>query len=152
MRSAVWVCTSLLRFTLKTGFERKKLVKSNHVKKKQRKHLTIQEKLQIIELKENGSTFAKIEKDKKMNESTVRTIYKEKEKIKLQCNYSNWKWNMFCIFNFADHCSVQTKSLEDNTIVSMRFPQQHRRELIWKLYKKSPKSIQNGGILKQYKL
>ena len=52
------------------------------VKKKQRNHLTIQEKLQIIELREKGSTFAKIAKVKKMNESTVRGIYKDREKIK----------------------------------------------------------------------
>ena len=52
------------------------------VKKKQRNHLTIQEKLQIIELREKGNTFAKIAKDKKMNESTVRGIYKDREKIK----------------------------------------------------------------------
>ena len=41
-----------------------------------------QEKLQIIELREKGNTFAKIAKDKKMNESTVRGIYKDREKIK----------------------------------------------------------------------
>ena len=40
-------------------------------KQQQRKHLTLQEKLQIIELREKGSTFAKIAKDKKMNESSI---------------------------------------------------------------------------------
>ena len=43
--------------------------------KKQRNHLTIQEKLEIIELRNNGASFAKIAREKGMNESSVRTIY-----------------------------------------------------------------------------
>ena len=38
-----------------------------------------------IELKEKGSTFAKIAKDKKMNESSIRTIYQNRDKIRDQC-------------------------------------------------------------------
>ena len=43
--------------------------------KQQRHHLTIQEKLEIIELRNNGASFAKIAREKGMNESSVRTIY-----------------------------------------------------------------------------
>ena len=53
-------------------------------KQQQRKHLTLQEKLEIIELREKGSTFAKISKDKKMNESSIRTIYQNRDKIRDQ--------------------------------------------------------------------
>ena len=44
--------------------------------KKQRKQLTIVEKLQIIEMKEvKGYGFAKIAREKKLHEASVRTIY-----------------------------------------------------------------------------
>ena len=52
-------------------------------KKNQRKHLTLAEKLEIIEKKEKqGLSFAKIGKEKNLNEASVRTIWKNRDKIK----------------------------------------------------------------------
>ena len=51
--------------------------------KKQRKQLTIVEKLQIIEMKEvKGYGFAKIAREKKLHEASVRTIYRNRDKIR----------------------------------------------------------------------
>lgn len=51
--------------------------------KKERKHLTLAEKLEIIDMKDKqGYTYAKIANEKKMNEASVRTIYKNRDKIK----------------------------------------------------------------------
>lgn len=48
--------------------------------KRKRQWLTVEDKLAIINQHENGTTFAKIARDKGMNESSVRKIVKEKEK------------------------------------------------------------------------
>ena len=58
----------------------KKVPSTSKKDKKQRNHLTIQEKLEIIELRNNGASFAKIARDKGMNESSIRTIYEKREK------------------------------------------------------------------------
>ena len=59
--------------------------KKDSAKKKERKHLTLREKLEIIEMKDvKKYSFAKIAHDKKMNESSVRTIYAKREAIKSQ--------------------------------------------------------------------
>ena len=48
------------------------------VQKKLRKHLTLKEKLEIIEMKGNGYSFAKIAREKKLSESSIRTIYEQR--------------------------------------------------------------------------
>ena len=58
----------------------KKVPSTSKKDKKQRNHLTIQEKLEIIELRNNGASFAKIAREKSMNESSIRTIYEKREK------------------------------------------------------------------------
>ena len=52
--------------------------------KKSRKWLSLKEKLDIIQMHEKGASFAKISKDKDINESSVRKIVKEKVKIREQ--------------------------------------------------------------------
>ena len=48
---------------------------------------TVTEKLEIIEMRENGASWIKIAQDKGMNEASVRTIYRKKEEIRSQGMY-----------------------------------------------------------------
>merc|ERR1719232_2492541 len=52
--------------------------------KKQKKYLPLTEKLEIIDLFENGMKFSQIAKDLGVPESSVRTICNRKEKYKSQ--------------------------------------------------------------------
>ena len=52
--------------------------------KKSRNCLPLDQRLEIVRLRENGLSFAKIARDKKMNESSIRTIWKNKDDIKRQ--------------------------------------------------------------------
>ena len=52
--------------------------------KKSRNCLPLDQRLEIVRLRENGSTFAQIARDKKMNESSIRTIWKNKDDIERQ--------------------------------------------------------------------
>ena len=52
--------------------------------KKSRTCLPLDQRLEIVRLRENGLSFAKIARDKKMNESSIRTIWKNKDDIKRQ--------------------------------------------------------------------
>ena len=52
--------------------------------KKSRICLPLDQSLEIVRLRENGLTFAQIARDKKMNESSIRTIWKNKDDIKRQ--------------------------------------------------------------------
>ena len=45
---------------------------------------TITQKLEIIEMRDNGASWIKIANDKGINESTVRGIYKKKDEIQAQ--------------------------------------------------------------------
>ena len=49
-----------------------------------RKRLTLEEKLEIIKLKEQGLSNVQIGRQKEMHESSVRKIIKDKDEIKLQ--------------------------------------------------------------------
>ena len=42
------------------------------------KWLSLEDKLEVISMRESGATFAKIASDKKMQESTIRGIFKRK--------------------------------------------------------------------------
>ena len=53
-------------------------------KKRSTKWLTLSEKLEVIAMRENGAKWAKIASDKKINESTVRSIFAKKDEIKSQ--------------------------------------------------------------------
>ena len=53
---------------------------STSPKKRKLKTLTISQKLEIIEMRENGASWVKIAQEKKINESTVRSIYAKKKK------------------------------------------------------------------------
>ena len=46
--------------------------------------LPLDQRLEIVRLRENGLTFAQIARDKKMNESSIKTIWKNKGDIKRQ--------------------------------------------------------------------
>ena len=46
--------------------------------------MPLDQRLEIVRLREIGSTFAQIARDKKMNESSIRTIWKNKDDIKRQ--------------------------------------------------------------------
>ena len=52
--------------------------------KKSRTYLPLDQRLEIVRLRENGLSFAKIACDKRMNESSIRTIWKNKDEIKRQ--------------------------------------------------------------------
>ena len=52
--------------------------------KQQRTRKTLAEKLEIIQLRENGAKICKIAFDKSMNEASVRAILKRKDEIKEQ--------------------------------------------------------------------
>ena len=54
------------------------------VDKKKRTCLPLDQRLEIVRLRENGSTFAQIARDKKTNESSIRTIWKNRDDIKRQ--------------------------------------------------------------------
>ena len=56
------------------------------VKKKQKTHkwLNLSQKLEIIDMRENGASFAKIAHDKEMPESTVRGICAKKDEYRSQ--------------------------------------------------------------------
>ena len=58
--------------------------KPSESQKKQRKHLSWKEKLEIIELKEKGYGNTKIAREKNVPESSVRTIYENRDKIRKQ--------------------------------------------------------------------
>ena len=51
---------------------------------KNNKWQTLEDKLEIITMKENGASFAKIARDKNLNESTIRYIFSKKDEIKSQ--------------------------------------------------------------------
>ena len=57
---------------------------SKKPEKKSRTYLPFDQRLEIVRLRENGLSFAKIARDKKMNESSIRTIWKNKDEIKRQ--------------------------------------------------------------------
>lgn len=50
---------------------------------KKRKWLTLEQKLDIIKLHEEGASFAKIGRDKGMDESSVRKLIKKKRSIQI---------------------------------------------------------------------
>ena len=51
-------------------------------KKKKPKHLwTLIERLRIIEMRDNGATWVKIAQEMKTNESSIRTIYANKDNM-----------------------------------------------------------------------
>ena len=51
-------------------------------KKKTTKHVwTLAEKLEMIKLRDEGASWVKIAQEKKTNESSIRTIYKNKDNI-----------------------------------------------------------------------
>ena len=60
-------------------------------KKKQKrekyKTCSLNEKLQIIEMKDNGASWAKIAREKGLNPSTIRSIYAMKDQIQSQGMY-----------------------------------------------------------------
>ena len=58
-------------------------------KKSAKNYLSLEEKLEIIKLRENGERFSKIARDKNMNESSIRALYGRREKIKIQATLSN---------------------------------------------------------------
>ena len=58
--------------------------KPKDVAKKQRTFLQLDQRLEIVRLRENGLSFDKIARDKKINESSIRTIWKNKDEIKKQ--------------------------------------------------------------------
>jgi hypothetical protein len=67
-----------------------KIWKTNtNTKKSAKNYLSLEEKLEIIKLRENGESWTKISRDKNMNESSVRTLYRRREKIKFQATLSN---------------------------------------------------------------
>ena len=47
------------------------------------------EKLEIIKLRDDGASFAKIARERNMNESSVRSLYKRREKLRLQASTAN---------------------------------------------------------------
>ena len=54
-------------------------------KKKEKRMLwTFSQRLEVIEMRENGASWVKIAQEKKMKEATARSIYKEKDKIRAQ--------------------------------------------------------------------
>ena len=61
----------------------KKGTKAKDNNKKTRKVLSLELKLEIIQLYENGAKVTKIGNDKDLRESTVRTVIKNKDKINL---------------------------------------------------------------------
>ena len=61
-------------------------------KKKTTKHVwTLAEKLEIIKLRDEGASWVKIAQEKKTNESSIRTIYKNKDRILSQGKIANLK-------------------------------------------------------------
>ena len=69
---------------------------------KPRNWLTISQKLEIIRMKEVGSSFAKIASEKNIAESSVRAIFSRKDEIKAQGkeNYLYQKDTYVCILYF----------------------------------------------------
>ena len=59
------------------------------VRKTAKNYISLEEKLEIIKLRENGVSFTQIGRDKNMNESSVRTLYGRREKLKLQATLAN---------------------------------------------------------------
>ena len=59
------------------------------VRKTVKNYISLEEKLEIIKLRENGVSFTQIGRDKNMNESSVRTLYGRREKLKLQATLAN---------------------------------------------------------------
>ena len=53
--------------------KRKDAKKPDKSDKKSRNCLPLDQRLEIVRLRENGLSFAKIARDKKMNESSIRT-------------------------------------------------------------------------------
>ena len=51
---------------------------------KNNKWQTLEDKLEVIAMKESGKSFAQIARDKNLPESTVRYIFKKKDEIKSQ--------------------------------------------------------------------
>lgn len=56
----------------------------NEDKSAKRKWLTLEQKLNIIKLHDDGASFAKISRDKGINESSIRLIIKNKDHYKSQ--------------------------------------------------------------------
>ena len=57
--------------------------------------ITIAQKLEIIELRDNGARWIKIAQDKGLSESTVRTIYAQKDDIRARGKLkSSSSWNI----------------------------------------------------------
>ena len=57
--------------------------------KSSKNYISLQEKLEIIRLRDTGMSWTKIGNEKGMNESSVRTIYRRKDKLKLQASTTN---------------------------------------------------------------
>ena len=49
---------------------------------KQQKKWSVTQKLEVIEMRDNGARWIKIAQEKGMSESTVRTIYAQKDEIR----------------------------------------------------------------------
>ena len=62
-------------------YKKKDAKKPDKSSKKSRNCLPLDQRLEIVRLRENGLSFAKIARDKKMNESSIRTIWKNKDEI-----------------------------------------------------------------------
>ena len=54
----------------------------NKEKAKSRRLWTLNEKLEIIDMRDNGASWTKIAQEKNMAESTVRSIYAKKDEIR----------------------------------------------------------------------
>ena len=59
-------------------------VKKKANRPKNNKWQTLEDKLEIITMKENGASFAKIARHKNQNESTIRYFFSKKDKVKSQ--------------------------------------------------------------------
>ena len=71
----------------------KKQKKKQGDQKKSRKLLTLSDKLEIIEKRDNGASWAKIALDKNINESVVRYTYGKKDEIRAQGRTNNFDSN-----------------------------------------------------------
>ena len=57
--------------------------------KSSKNYISLEEKLEIIRLRDTGMSWTLIGRNKGMNESSVRTIYRRKEKLKQQASTTN---------------------------------------------------------------
>ena len=67
------------------------MMKSQKKRKKTAKRTlwTLSQRLEVIEMRDNGASWVKIAHEKQMNEATARSIYKEKDKIRAQGKLHN---------------------------------------------------------------